>query len=201
MKLNYGFWISILTVLLVVSNVVAEKIVVFWGFKVPSAVLTYAFVYLCTDIINERWGKKMADRGVKYGFVAQVVASVFFFMALRLPVAGFSTEVQEAMAVVLGQNWRFVVASLSAYIVSQRFDVFIFHKIKQWSGGRWKWLRNNGSTMVSQFLDSVIFIVIAFVGNVPNLAVMIGSQYVVKVVIAFLETPLFYLFTIRQDNG
>ena len=76
----------------------------------------------------------------------------------------------------------------------QHCDVTIFHKFKR-KFYRQKWLRNNVSTMTSQLLNTAIFITIAFYGNVPNLAVMIASQYVVKFCMALLDTPFFYYFT------
>ena len=97
--------------------------------------------------------------------------------------------------IVLGQSARVVFASLTAYLISQLNDVFLFHKLKEKTKGRLKWLRNNASTMASQLIDTAIFITIAFYGVVPNLAWMIFSQYFIKFCLALLDTPFFYFLT------
>lgn len=88
------------------------------------------------------------------------------------------------------------------YICSQTWDVFAFHKIKQISGTKKKWIRNNVSTMTSQMIDTAIFITIAFAGTVPSILTMIISQYVIKLIYAILDTPFFYLLTRKrkEDN-
>lgn len=192
---KYSFWTSILVTSLVIANVVAGKVVQFWGVTLPAAVVSYAFTFLCTDVISEKWGKEKATQAVKFGFIAQIFAAGLIFTAQHLPVAPFAQGTQEAFNVILGQNWRFVLASLTAYLVAQNSDVYTFHAIKKITGEKHKWLRNNGSTMTSQFIDTAIFITIAFYGQVPNLLVMIVSQYAVKLGLAAIDTPLFYLLT------
>ena len=83
------------------------------------------------------------------------------------------------------------MGSLVAYVVSQNWDVRVFHKLKEMTGGRHLWLRNNVSTMTSQALDTVIFITIAFYGVLPVVPLIIG-QYIVKLLIAALDTPFIY---------
>lgn len=186
---------------LVTANVLAGKIVSFGEYVVlPAAVVTYAFTFLITDIIGELYGKKKAAQAVMFGFIAQAFASVMILMGKYLPVAPFAQETQQAYETLLGQNWRFVVASLVAYLAAQNLDVWLFHFIREKTGVRHKWLRNNASTMSAQFVDTAIFITIAFWGVVPNLWAMIVSQYVVKVGLALLDTPFFYLFTKVRDR-
>lgn len=192
---KYSFWTSILITSLVISNVVAGKVVMIGQITLPAAVVSYSFTFLCTDIISEKWGKEKATQAVKFGFIAQIFAALLILMAQYLPVAHFAQKTQEAFNIILGQNWRFVTASLTAYLMAQNADVYAFHVIKKITGEKHKWLRNNGSTMTSQFIDTIIFITIAFYGQVPNLLVMIGSQYVIKLGLAAIDTPLFYLLT------
>ena len=90
---------------------------------------------------------------------------------------------------------RVVFASLTAYTISQAHDVISFNFWRNKTKGKHKWLRNNASTLVSQIIDTAIFITIAFWGLVPDLLWMIISQYVVKAIIALLDTPFFYLLT------
>lgn len=185
---------------LLVANVVAGKVVDLFGFTVPAAVVAYGITFLCTDIVGEIWGKKEADRMVKIGFVSQVVGLLLIFLALKLPPAFFAVEFSENFNIVLGQSARVVIASLSAYLVSQFNDVFIFHKLKAKHNTKHKWIRNNVSTATSQFIDTSIFITFAFYGVVPNIIWMVISQYVIKLFIAALDTPIFYLATKNTDS-
>ena len=187
---------------LVVSNIIAAKVIVIWKLVVPAAIIIYPFTFLLTDIIGELYGKQEADRTVWYGFLASVFAMVMIYAGMLLPPAPFMQKQQTAYELLLGPNRRIVLASLLAYLCSQKHDVWAFHVLKHLTGGRHKWLRNNLSTMVSQFVDTVIFIGLAFWGTVPHLGKMILGQYVIKVLIALLETPLFYAFTMgRSSDG
>lgn len=187
-------WNVIFVTSLVIANVVAGKVVLLFGvFVVPSAVIAYAFTFLATDVIDEMWGKEEANQTVKMGFIAQIFASFLILGAMYLPVAPFAKETQTAFMTLLGQNWRFVIASLTAYLVSQHFDVWIFNVLKKKYCQ--KWIRNNLSTILSQLVDTSIFITIAFIGGVPSLFTMIVSQFFIKFILALIDTPIFYLVT------
>lgn len=180
---------------LLVANVVAGKVVDIFSFTVPAAVVAYGITFLCTDIVGELWGKEQSNKLVKIGFVTQIFSLILILLAIKLPPAVFALEYSEKFNVVLGQSVRVVFASLTAYLVSQTNDVLIFHKLKEKTQGRYKWLRNNLSTGVSQLIDTSIFITIAFYGVVPNLGWMILSQYFIKLCIALIDTPIFYILT------
>ncbi|HBF4570284.1 TPA: queuosine precursor transporter [Clostridioides difficile] len=180
---------------LVVSNIVAGKVIDIFGLIVPAAVVAYPLTFLCTDVIGEIWGKEEANRTVKRGILMQLFSLLLITIAIALPSASFAQEYGNNLKVVLGQNVRFVLASLTAYILAQSNDVFIFHKLKDKFRGKHKWLRNNASTMLSQLIDTAIFITIGFWGTVPSILTMIMSQYVVKFCLALLDTPFFYLLT------
>lgn len=180
---------------LVIANVVSAKVLQLGPLQVPGAALCYCITFLCTDIIGEIWGKEEASRTVKYGFICQCMASLLILLTQYLPVAPYAQNVSDAYVTLLGTNWRFFLASMTGYLVSQSWDVWVFHKLKDHDHGKRKWLRNNLSTMTSQFLDTIIFIGIAFYGVVPNIWVMIISQYLLKLVLALLDTPIFYLCT------
>ena len=180
---------------LLVANVVAGKVVDLFGFIVPAAVVAYGITFLCTDVINEIWGKEEAKKTVKLGFKIQVASMVLILLAIWLPPAIFAIDFNISFKTVLGQNVRVVFASLTAYTISQAHDVISFNFWKNKTKGKHKWIRNNLSTLTSQIIDTAIFITIAFWGLVPNLLWMIFSQYVVKAVIALIDTPFFYLLT------
>ena len=183
---------------LIVANILASKVVTIWGFVLPAAVVAYPLTFLMTDVIGEIWGREEANRTVRNGFICQAISALLIMLAILLPVAPFADNQAEFQA-ILGQSFRVVFASMVGYLVAQCNDVFIFHKLKEKSNGKHKWLRNNVSTMFSQMIDTAIFITIAFIGTVPNILTMILSQYVVKATYALLDTPFFYLLT-REDR-
>lgn len=185
---------------LIVANVVTGRIVVLFGLTLPGAFFTYAITFLCTDLMSELYGKREANRLVFVGFVVSVFASVVILLTGLIPAAPFAAEQDTAYKVLLGLNWRFVGASMAAYYVSQTWDVWFFDWLGRKTKGRHKWLRNNASTMTSQAIDTVIFITIAFSGNVPSLVAMMVSQYVFKLVVAALDTPIFYAITARTKS-
>lgn len=180
---------------LLIANVVAGKILSIFGLIVPAAVVAYGITFLCTDVINEIWGKDETQRTVILGLKIQVASLVLILFALALPSAPFAKDFGESFNIVLGQNARVVFASLTAYLISQYHDVILFHFWRKKTEGKHKWLRNNASTLVSQMVDTAIFITIAFWGMVPNLLWMIFSQYIIKAIIALLDTPFFYYLT------
>ena len=189
---------------LIIANIVSAKIVSFWGLVIPAAIVAYPLTFLMTDVIGELWGKEEAKRTVKIGLICQALSLVLIGLAILLPVAPFADNQAEFKA-IMGQSFRVVLASLVAYMIAQANDVFIFHKLKKKTNGKHKWLRNNLSTMTSQLIDTAIFITIAFIGTVPNIFVMIVSQYLIKFIYAIIDTPFFYLLTreskSRYDNG
>lgn len=179
---------------LLVANIVGGKVVNIIGLTVPAAVVSYAITFLCTDVINELWGKEQANKTVKLGLVIQLFSLGLILLAIALPPAEFARDYNDMFKIVLGQNVRMVVASLIAYTISQANDVYLFNYLRKVAGNH-KWIRNNVSTMTSQIIDTAIFITIAFYGQVPNLLWMIISQYIVKFVLALLDTPFFYYLT------
>jgi uncharacterized integral membrane protein (TIGR00697 family) len=204
-----GAFISIAAVFagcLVGSAVLAVKPVSLFGLTFPAGVLAYAVTFACTDVISEIWGRQRGQQVVLAGFFALAVFYGLAWLAIALPPAGF-WKGQPAFGSVLGSTLRIVIASLVAYLVSQMGDLILFHRIRLQTKGRWLWLRNNGSTMVSQAIDTALFITIAFAGVFPVIPMMIG-QYLVKLAIAAADTPFVYaaVWLIKRparlfDNG
>ncbi|PTX64985.1 hypothetical protein C8P63_101207 [Melghirimyces profundicolus] len=181
--------------LLVIGNVLAVKIVqvpLFGGtYFVPAAVLVYALTFVCTDVVAEIWGRERTNWLVFVGFVTSLLVAILVQLAVWWPAAPF-WKGQEAYATVLGANLRVTVAGMLAYLVSQYHDIWAFHFWKEKTGSRHLWLRNNLSTAVSQLVDTILFITIAFYGVIPDLAGVIMGQYLVKLLIALIDTPLVY---------
>lgn len=178
--------------LLVVTNAIGAKLIEVGPFVASATVFVYAFSFLITDVVSEVYGKKAASMFVWYGFATVIIAVILFQLALWAPSASFF-ESQKSYEDVFSSSWRVLLGGLTAYIVSQIYDVWIFHKVKKATKGKHLWLRNNVSTIGSQFIDTLIFITIAFYGTVPNIMELIIGQYVIKLIIAILDTPLIYM--------
>jgi len=179
---------------LVISGVLASKIIALGEIYVPAGVLAYAVTFTMTDTIGEAWGKKYAQQVVIAGLLTLIVVLLLIYLAVILPAAPF-WEGEEAFQRILGMKQgagRIIVASIVAYSVSQYHDVWAFHFWRKITHERHLWLRNNASTLVSQAIDTSLFITLAFYGVVPILPLILG-QYLIKACVALFDTPLVYL--------
>lgn len=204
---------------LITANCIASKVFIMPFSLFGSAVtlttgaICYPLTFLITDIIGELWGREKANIAVRWGFVCQLTSTLIIIIARYLPAT--DAVMQDSYVALLGQNWVFVLASLTAYTISQHWDVWVFHNIRDryikkhgsTKGGKWIW--NNVSTCTSQMLDSAIYVVIAFGfgfgwlfdSSMHSVMInMIIGQILVKVVIALLDTPIFYLCTRGSSN-
>lgn len=169
---------------------------------VPAGVLAYAVTFVASDCYTELYGRREATIMVNIGFAMNFVMLGLVWLAIFAP--GSDAGVDPAMfESVLGLSTNIVLGSLAAYVVSQNWDVFAFDRIRTQTAGKYLWLRNIGSTTTSQLFDTVIFVTMAFflvplvigVGEaLPGFVVLqlIIGQYLVKLAIAVLETPLVY---------
>jgi len=160
----------------------------------PSGILAYGVTFLCTDVISEVWGKKRASITVFCGLLAVVTSLILIKLSMALP-AKPGWMMTEPFNEISSMIVRVTFGSIAAYLVSQYHDVFMFHFLKKATKGRFLWLRNNISTILSQLLDTVIFVVIAFYGKIDmaGLIALITGQFFVKIVIAMFDTPFVYL--------
>ncbi|MEL7498804.1 MAG: queuosine precursor transporter [Planctomycetota bacterium] len=170
------------------------------GFAVAVGVLPYPITFLCTDFISEFYGRKRASWLVWVGFFLNVWLALILWLAGALP-GTESPEFFHIQRLAFGAIW----ASMFAYMAAQLCDVYLFHFWKNLTRGKWLWLRNNGSTMISQLVDSTAVILITYwVGGLDGflrndvdvwlqLAVLIGTSYFFKVIVAALDTLPFYL--------
>jgi hypothetical protein len=190
---RYGveYLIGTMAALAVTANILSAKIVVFGPFTVPAGVIVFSMTFLITDILSEKWGKKEARKAVWIGFFANLIFVVSVLIAINWPSPEYALEFSEKFREVLSLTPRIAIAGFAAYIISQNHDIWAYHFWKKKTKGKHLWLRNNASTIVSQLIDSVVFVVIAFYGIFPILPLIIG-QWAVKVIIAILDTPFMY---------
>jgi queuosine precursor transporter len=180
----------------IIANVTAGRPVQLGSMIVPSAVFIYTLTFTLIDLIHEVYGKS-GTRMVVYGaFAANIVLAAYSYLVLLLPAPGFFSETN-AYATVLGSTPRIVLASLTAYLASSLVDVEVYHLWRR-RVGRWKWSRVLVSNVVSTFVDSVVFICLAFYGTLPVIP-LIKGQYVIKMAITMFSLPLIYIPSIRSS--
>ena len=198
---RYGveYPIAIMAALVVIADILANKLVVFMGFTVPAGVIVASTTFLMTDILSEKWGKKISRRAVMVGLYAKILLLISLSIAIFWPSPSFAVERAEMFKNVLGMTPRITIASIVAYFLSQHHDVWSYHFWMKRTNGKYLWLRNNASTMVSQLIDSFVFISIAFYGVMPVLTMTLHLWFV-KLVIAVVDTPFIYAVTWVMDN-
>lgn len=185
-------WVPIAVI---VANIQVIKTVHLFGLTSSLGNIVYATSFLATDILSENHGKKDAQRAVGIGFFSLVSLTVLMNVSLWFKPAPIDFA-QESMETLYALLPRIALASFLAYGVSQIHDVWAYDKLKKYRpDDRWIWLRNNASTMVSQAVDTVIFVTIAFAGSVPkqDFWQIAASTYVLKWIVAAADTPLVYL--------
>ena len=179
---------------------------------VPAGVLAYAITFFASDCYAELYGKQAARTVVSIAFAMNIVMLVLIWISINAPgsEAGVSPEL---FATVLGPSANVVIASLTAYLISQNLDILIFDTIREKTNGSKLWLRNIGSTTISQLVDTILFITLTFsilpsivgIGIGLPLSVIVQlilGQYLVKLLIALADTPLIYAFFsyLKKEN-
>ncbi|WP_146417773.1 queuosine precursor transporter [Haloarcula hispanica] len=200
--------VALFVTALVTSQVTASKLLAFSlpfslplagsTLVLPGAALAYALTFFASDCYAELYGRRAATVVVNVGFAMNFVLLALVWSTIFAPGLPQANQPVDLTAFqnVLGASTAIVVASLSAYLISQNWDVFVFHWLRDQTDGEKLWLRNIGSTATSQLIDTVIFIGVGFIlfqGVPPSeaLALIVG-QYLLKVAIAVLDTPFVY---------
>ena len=174
-------------------------------FNLTAGAVIWPVVFITTDLINEYFGKPGVKR-ISY-FTASLIAYAFvvIFITIRLSPADFWVTVKDgngndfnmdfAFGKIFGQGQRIIIGSLTAFLLGQLVDVFVFQQLRKVTGSKKLWLRATGSTLVSQFIDSFVVLFIAFYGVFTNQQIIaIGiTNYIYKFTIAIALTPVIYL--------
>jgi uncharacterized integral membrane protein (TIGR00697 family) len=200
---------------IVLANILAAKLT--WidlpaigGVAIPSGFIAFGLAYLASDLLVEFHGREYATRVVNGTVLTMIVAWGLVYLAVWFPTAPFY-EGQKAFESVLGSSASIILASVIALAGAQHLDVRLFARLKQRTKGQHRWLRNCGSTVTSQLADTVMFISLGFavfpsvgLGGDPmwgwSLVSIIVGQYIVKIGVALLDTPVFYVVTEIQDR-
>lgn len=202
---------------LVVANVLAASkvIVVNLGFHtvyMAVGIIAYPVTFLVTDLISELYGQKVANRAVWTGFIMSLGLVLFVEVGRAIPAV--NPEQQATYGAFFQSTTRAVAASMMAYLVAQLVDVRLFHFWKRLTHGRHLWLRNNGSTVGSQIIDTIIVTTVLFWGQptfddpekamgTAEILPLIRDGALFKAIVALVDTPLFYLgvFLLRPYVG
>ncbi|MEM4540913.1 MAG: queuosine precursor transporter [Archaeoglobaceae archaeon] len=186
---------------IVIANIQVTKIIEVFGLVTAMGNVIYGSTFLATDILTERYGAKYARKAVLAGFFAMIFATIIMQLTVL-----FEPHKSDTISPAMAQVFQFMpsamVASLTAYIISQLHDIWAFELWKKKTKGKFLWLRNNASTMVSQFIDNVTFTLLFFVVFNPEFLQALGwegifeifiTSYAMKFVVAVLDTPFIYL--------
>ena len=171
-------------------------------------VIMWPIVFIMTDMINEYFGVRGVRRISLLAVIFITYAFIAMFIAIHLSPAGFWTgmykdqgvpDMQVAYSAIFGQGMWIIVGSLTAFLLGQLLDAFIFHRIKKYTGEKSIWLRATGSTIISQLVDSVVVLYIAFVLGPAHWSISLflavaTVNYCYKVLAAIVLTPLLYIF-------
>ena len=169
-----------------------------YTFTASMGAILYSGIYFATDILNERYGKKEADRAVMLGVFANVAVMITLILSIQFKTSslvGSAAEVHNWIVTLAVYSPAFVIGSLTAYLISQRFDVWFFHTIKSYTGESKLFIRNNLSTITSQLIDTMIYQftwVIAVGMTFQDAFALAAVKYVFKVFIALVDTIFIY---------
>jgi len=206
--MKVSVWFVAVTALFITSlltaNIIAVKLVTIWGFILPAGVVIFPISYIFGDILTEVYGYKLTRSVIWLGFFCNLLAVIAISLAIWLPPAEFWPD-QVAFETILGYTPRLLAASFVAYLIGEFVNSYILARLKVKTKGRWLWARTISSTIVGQGLDSVVFILIAFVGVFPmaGLANAIITQWLFKSGYEILATPLTYgiVNTLKRIEG
>ncbi|AKB31210.1 Putative preQ0 transporter [Methanosarcina siciliae HI350] len=182
---------------LLLGNLLGSKLIEIFGIVTSVGLFGYPVTFLITDIIEEVRGKEITKIFVHAGLLSLFIAVLFVFVSTGFPSSPLYPH-SEAYNSVFSNSLRIILASMTAFVISQYHDLWAFNFWRQKTNGRYLWFRNNLSTIVSQLIDSIVFTFIAFYHATPDLGAvqifyMIVPLWVLKVGFALLDTPFVYL--------
>ncbi len=193
---------------LIISNIIAVKLVNIFGFTLPAAIILFPVAYIFGDVLTEVYGYARTRQVIWIGFFCNLIAVIAIWLGGLLPAAAFwdaggvyatPEQSQQAYLAILGFTPRLLAASFIAYLVGEFLNAFVLARLKIRTQGRHLWVRTIASTIVGQGADSALFITVAFAGLLPPafLLTAILSQWLFKVAFEALATPFTYLLVDR----
>ena len=192
----------------ILANIEVLMLVDSFGMEQTLGNVMFASTYLVTDILSENEGRSSANKSVWLGVFTSIIMLLFTqYWMLYTPAA--TDWAREHISAIFSTTPRLLAASFAGYVVSQRFDVWLYHKWwdftskKTGDSKRFLWLRNNGSTLISQIVNTVIFTTIAFFGmyEIKTFISIMLSSYVIYIFTSLLDTPIVYIARWMKEKG
>lgn len=189
-RIGLYVWTALAVIL---ANIQVMKTIEVFGLVTALGNVVYSSIFLVTDILNENYSKKEAQKAVWIGFFVLIAVTILMQITIQF-VPHESDELSPAISEIFSFFPRIAFASLVAYIISQSHDVWIFAKLKKRDKTKRLWLRNNLSTIISQTFDNLIFTAIVFIGVQPlDIIIQIFvTSMVLKLIVATCDTPFIY---------
>lgn len=206
----FPWFLTVFITLLLISNVIAGRLVAIWGIVATSAMFLFPLSYVIGDVIPEVYGYSTSRKMIWFGALANAIMLIMFMFANALPAPGFFGDGKKAFEFVLGLVPRTVIFSILGYLAGSFVNTTIMVKMKAWMvkwdpNHKWLFLRTIGSTIGGEGVDSLIFIFGVFFGTMPFLAVltMFAVQWLVKVAVEAIMTPVTYVVTsaVKKAEG
>lgn len=195
-KQRFFVWLTAFFVAaLVTGDFVGGKFFMLFGRNFSAGIIPFPLTFVLTDLVNEFYGTHGARRLTFVGLGAAIFVWAVITLSLHLPTSPDSPIPDAVFRGAFGTSARLYVASLIAYLIGQLLDISVFHLLRRITGHRLLWLRSTGSTVLSQMIDSLAVSVVFLVGTRP-MGFIVGNaanNYVGKLVMAVLLTPLIYL--------
>ena len=180
----------------VVSNLMAVKVISFFGlFDYDAGTITFPMAYVLGDVLTEIWGYKNAKKSILLAFVCNLFIVGFTQIGVLLPATAEMKETADAYDAVFAYVPRIFIGSLAGFLMGELSNAWLMDKLKRKTKGRFLWVRTIGSSIVGHMCDTVPFVLIAFLGELPANAIilMIITQYFMKLIIEVIfGTPLAY---------
>lgn len=194
----FDICVHVFVVILLISNLVAAKIILIGPFKISGALLLFPLTYIFGDVFTEVYGYSGSRRAIWIGFFASSLLAILAKIIVVLPAAPEFLH-QEAYAIVFDAVPRAILGSLAAFWAGEFANSYVMAKMKVFTSGRHLWARTVGSTVVGQAVDTAIVITIIFAGNASwvTIANLIFSGYIAKVAYEAVMTPFTYLVVNR----
>jgi len=188
-------WTCVATIL---ANIEVLIQVHAFGMDMTLGNIMFATTFVVTDILSEVDGKDKAKQAVWLG-VASSIAFIVASQTWLLFTPNADDFAMDSIRTLFSNTPRLIAASFIVYIIAQRFDVWAYHKWWEFTSKKFGdsrkflWLRNNGSTLISQFINAILYNFLAFFGVMDNLWSIIISTYVIYIITSLLDTPVVYI--------
>ena len=194
---KYHVLVALFVASVIAANLMGNKIAVFGFFDAAVGIMVFPLSYLALDVIQEVEGRETARRIVLATMAVLAYVLVVTYVATQLPSAARDFY-PEQYNLIFGISVRVMVASITAFLIAEMMDIEVFRTLKEWTHRRMLWLRATGSTIVSQFIDTTVFMFLAFYGVTPKfdalyIFALVIPYWLLKCAVAIFGTPFVYL--------